>query len=58
MEFLLTRRVQISAQWSSEPLRRAMDRFRRDLELTLNSGELVPAGRILLCLSRDLAPEQ
>lgn len=58
MEFLLTRGVAISAQWSSEPLRRAVARFRRDLEMTLNEGDLIPSGRIQLCLARDLAPEQ
>lgn len=58
MEFLLTRGVAVTAQWSSEPLRRAVDRFRRDLEMTLNAGELVPSGRIQLCLSRELSPEQ
>ena len=58
MEFLLTRGVAVTAQWSSEPLRRAVDRFRRDLEMTLNPGELVPSGRIQLCLSRELSPEQ
>lgn len=58
MEFLLTRNVAISAQWSSEPLRRAVARFRRDLEMTLNEGDLIPSGRIQLCLARDLPPEQ
>ena len=58
MEFLLTRGVEISAQWSSEPLRRALARFRRDLEMTLNEGDLIPSGRIQLCLVRSLAPEQ
>ena len=58
MEFLLTRRVAISAQWSSEPLRRAVARFQRDLEMTLNPGELIPAGRIQLVLARSMAPEQ
>ena len=58
MEFLLTRRVKVSAQWSSEPLRRALARFDRDLEMTLNAGDLVPAGRIALVLARQLPPEQ
>ena len=58
MEFLLTQGVAVSAQWSSEPLRRAVSRFRRDLEMTLNPGDLVPSGKILLCLSRELGPEQ
>ena len=58
MEFLLTQGVAVSAQWASEPLRRAVSRFRRDLDMTLNPGELVPSGKILLCLSRDLGPEQ
>ena len=58
MEFLLTRGVAISSQWSSEPLRRGITRFRRDLEMTLNEGDLIPSGRIQLCLARDLAPEQ
>ena len=45
MEFLLTRGVAISSQWSSEPLRRGITRFRRDLEMTLNEGDLIPSGR-------------
>lgn len=37
---------------------RALARFRRDLEMTLNEGDLIPSGRIQLCLVRSLAPEQ
>ena len=58
MEFLLTCGVEISPQWTSEPLRRGIARFRRDLQMTLNQGDLIPAGRIQLCLVRSLGPEQ
>ena len=58
MEFLLTRRVKVSAQWQSEPLRRALARFDRDLEMTLAPGDLVPAGQITLVLAPQLPPEQ
>ncbi|MDD4849751.1 MAG: glycosyl hydrolase 115 family protein [Gemmiger sp.] len=58
MPFFLTAAVRVTAQWSSEPIRRAAARFMRDVAATLSPAADAPAGELLLCLNPALPPEQ
>lgn len=58
MEFIISRATRATAQWVSPPVQRALERFRRDQEMTLSPTDFTQSNEIVLCLTPStLLPE-
>lgn len=57
MDFMLSRSTIVRAQWAGSAVQRAVDRFCRDLAMTLSPTDIAPVNRIMICLAPTLPAE-
>lgn len=57
MDFMLSRATRVTAQWAGAPVQRAVQRFCRDMEMTLSTTGFVQDNRLMICLAPALPPE-